>query len=215
MLQYSSMTTAAAHREFIPGTTGWSVEDLDDPAIEALWSAGRYEIVEGVLTIMPPAYYDGGLALKRLIRIVEQYTEQVGLGDGFATEVDLILGAQRLPVVDAAFLTPDDRERQRQAHAASGRKPQLTYGRILVAPTLIIESISEGHESHDRETKRRWYAEAGVPNYWLLDANARSLECLVLDGPDYRLDASGKADAQIRPSLFHGLVIPLSKLWAT
>ena len=208
------MTTAAAHRKFVPGTTGWSVDDLDDPAIERLWNKGRYEIVEGVLTRMPPAMYDGGMALQRLVRLVANHAESIGLGDGFAFEVDLILNERRLPVVDACFLTPQEQEAQKIAHAARGRRKHLKYGRILVPPMLIIESVSEGHEAHDRETKRAWYAEARVPNYWILDAIQRSLECLVLEGTSYRVDQSGSNDAELRPGAFAGLVIPLGKLWA-
>ena len=203
-------------RKFVPGTTGWSVDDLDDPAVEALWNRGRYEIVEGVLTLMPPpAMYDGSLALKRLVRTFDDYAIGAGMGDGFAFEVDIILGKLRLPVVDACFLTPQEQEAQKRAHAAQKKKAKrnLKYGRILVPPTLIIESLSKGHESHDRETKRRWYAEARVPNYWLLDADNRALECLVLDGADYRVDQSGRDDAELKPQAFPGLVIQLAKLW--
>jgi Uma2 family endonuclease len=207
------MTTDVAHREFIPGTTGWSVDDLDDPEIERLWNQGRYEIVEGVLTIMPAAYYESGITLQRLLFMLRDHTVRHGLGDGFATEVDLILNKKRLARVDAIFLTPADQEKQKQAHAARGTRSDLKYGRILVPPTLLIESVSRGHESHDRETKRGWYAEARIPNYWLLDAQQRSLECLVLDGTAYRVDQSGMTDAELRPALFPGLVIALARLW--
>jgi Uma2 family endonuclease len=207
------MSTDTVHREFIPGTTGWTADDLEDPEIERLWNAGRYEIVEGVLTIMPPAYYDGGFALKRLCRILEDYTVTHGLGDGVVTEVDLVLNRRRLPIVDAIFLTPDELKRQREAHAKTGRRKALKYGRILIPPTLIIESISLGHEAHDRETKRRWYAEAGVPNYWLLDAQQRSLECLVLTGSEYRTDQVGRNADVLHPSSFPALEIPLTRLW--
>jgi Uma2 family endonuclease len=208
------MTTIAPHRRLIPGTTGWTVDDLDDPHIERLWSLGRYEIVEGVLTLMAAAAFDGGLALTRLIRIVSNYTLANGLGDTLATEVDLILNKRRLPIVDAVYLSPDDLVKQKAAHAATGKRKKLKYGRILVPPTLVIESISLEHESHDRETKRGWYAEASIPNYWLLDGQQRSLECLVLEGADYRVDQAGHNTDELKPSLFPGLVIPLGQLWA-
>jgi hypothetical protein len=207
------MSVEVAQREFIPGTTGWCVDDLDDAEIERLWLQGRYEIVEGVLTLRAPGYFYGGVALHRLICLLADYTSATGLADGFATGVDLILNKRRLAVVDAVFLSPEDQRKQEQANAQRGRK-KLKYGRILIAPTLIIESISQGHEVHDRETKRQWYAEARVPNYWLLDAMERSLDCLILDGADYRVDQAGRNDAELRPSLFPGLTIPLGKLWA-
>ena len=111
------------------------------------------------------------------------------------------------------FLSPDDQEKQKQTHAHAGGGRFLTYGRVLIPPTLVIESLSLGHEAHDRETKRRWYAEAKVPNYWLLDVQERALDCLVLDGADYRVDQSGRHDADVRPSAFPGLVISLGQLW--
>jgi Uma2 family endonuclease len=208
------MTTIAPHREFVPGTTGWSVDDLDDPAIERLWCQGRYEIVEGVLTVMAPAFFDGGYALQRLLFVLRDHTEARGIEGAFATAVDMILNKRRLPVVDAVFMCAEDLERQKNAHAATGKRRQLKYGRLLVPPTLVIESVSLGHEAHDRETKRGWYAEAGIPNYWLLDAQQRSLECLVFESDDYRIDQSGRNADEIKPTLFPGLVIPLAQLWA-
>ncbi len=208
------MTDVLTERDFVPGTTGWSVDDLDDPAIEALWLAGKYEIVEGVLTTMPPAYYDGSYALKKLIKLIDRHLEQRDPDGEVVQEVDLVLGKRRVPVVDAIYLSPEDRARAKQANAERGPRNDYKYGRILIPPTLVIESLSRGHESHDRETKRRWYAEAGVPNYWLLDAAVRSLECLVLDGTAYRTDAAGLHEAELRPALFPGLVVPLGTLWA-
>jgi Uma2 family endonuclease len=208
------MIIIAPHRRLIPGTTGWTIDDLDDPQIERLWSLGRYEIVEGVLTLMPAAYFDGGVALDNLLFLTRVHIHAQKLNWLVAREVDMVLNKRRLPVVDAVLLSSDDQQKQKAAHAATGKRKQLRYGRILVAPTLVIESISYGHEAHDRETKRRWYAEAGIPNYWLLDAQQRSLECLVLEGADYRVDQSGRNADEIKPSLFPGLVIPLAQLWA-
>lgn len=207
------MSTELEHRPFIPGTTGWSADDLDDPHIERLWSEGRYEIVEGVLTEMAAAMFDSGLALERLLRILANHTLARGLGDAFATEVDMILGARRVPIVDAVFLSPDDLVKQKAAHAATRKRTQLKYGRILIPPTLVIESISLGHEAHDRETKRAWYAQAKIPNYWLLDAQQQALECLVLQGTDYRTDQSGRGADELHPSLFPGLILALGRLW--
>lgn len=213
MTRIQGMSTDLTHREFIPGTTGWSVRDLDDPEIEKLWAAGRYEIVEGVLTQMAAAYFDGGSALQELIHILRTYADSRHLHAKIATEVDIIRGAHRLPVADAVYLSADDQQKQKAAHAAEQRG-RLKYGRILIPPTLVIESVSLGHEAHDRETKRGWYAEAGIPNFWILDAAKRSLDCLILDGATYRVDQTGTETSTLTPTLFPGLSIELSTLWA-
>jgi Uma2 family endonuclease len=199
-------------RAFEVGTTGWSVNDLDDPRIDRLWAAGRYEIVEGVLTTMPAAYRDGTLPLSRLRRIIERYLDRIGDKSEFTNEDDFVLTPTRVVRVDLMLMTPEEERRQRAANAKRGR-PNLRIGRVIVPPTLIVKSISPGHETHDRVTKRRWFAEAKVPHYWLLDAYARSLECLVLDGESYRVDQSGKDASELRPALFPGLVIGLDELW--
>ena len=116
---------------------------------------------------------------------------------------------------DAVYLDADAKRRQRDAVKATrpGRDPKRT--RILVPPTLVIESVSPGHEVHDRDIKRRWYAEFGVRHYWILNAFEQSLECLLLSGDraEYRTEASGRGADEIRPSLFPGLTIPLAEIW--
>jgi hypothetical protein len=93
-------------RRFVVGTTGWSVEDLDDPRIERLWDRGRYEIVEGVLTRMPPAYFDGALPIGRLQSLIAVHLAAQGQRGDFAPEVDFIVGRRRVARVDLMFLTP-------------------------------------------------------------------------------------------------------------
>jgi len=200
-------------RPFEPGTTGWTVDDLDDPQIERQWEMGAYEIVEGVLTKMPPAYYDGNICVGRLVRIVERHLDAAQIPGEFTFESDLVLGSQRLARPDAVFLTPEQHRQQKELNARRSTGRKLTYGRLLIPPTLIIESISPGHERHDRDIKRDWYAQARVPNYWLLDGYSKSLECLILDGPTYRTDQAGQSKDELHPSLFPGLSIALAKLW--
>jgi Uma2 family endonuclease len=137
---------------------------------------------------------------------------QHGPHGSFSIEVDIVVDETRVAVADAVFLSKQERIRQNDASKRAG-KIDATRTRILVPPTLIIESVSPGHESHDRLTKRRWYAEFGVPNYWILDAYQRSLECLILDAGVYKVDQSGSNDAELRPSAFSDLVLRLHDLW--
>src|SRR2546423_10789024 len=89
-------------RPFGPGTTGWTAADLDDPEIERQWFRGRYEIVEGVLTEMPAAYFAGGESLSNLIYLMRIQ----GVKARFATEVDIVVSARRVARSDAAALLP-------------------------------------------------------------------------------------------------------------
>jgi Uma2 family endonuclease len=207
-------TLTTSSKRFKVGTIGWTADDLDDPEIERRWERGRYEIVEGVLTRMPAAYFEGAFPLGRLLIRIQRHLDAHGPAGDFAPEVDLILNRRRVAVADLIFMTPEDVRRQREAHARHGRpRPGVRFGRLRVPPTLVIESVSPGHAEHDTETKSRWYAEAGVPNYWLLRAYRRALDCLVLEGDTYRVDQAGRENDQVRPSVFPGLVLSLAELW--
>ena len=199
-------------RPFVPGTTGWTADDLNDPEIERQWERGAYEIVEGVLTTMPPAYFDGSIALQNLIDVLNEYFRRTKQRGAFGPEADLVIGKKRIARVDAAWMSLADLARQKAANASRGKKG-LRYGRLLVPPTLVIESVSMGHEDHDTETKSRWYAEFRIPNYFILDAYARTLECLVLRGKKYAIDSEGKDDEEIRPAAFPGLTVRLKDVW--
>jgi putative restriction endonuclease len=138
-------------KKFEPGTTGWSARDLEDPAIEREWFRGSYEIVEGVLTKMPPAYFTGGSALYELMSRVSGHLKDRGIKARFAPKVEVIVGEIRVPRADAALLTDEDMRRQRKAAG----KHDLDRALLLVPPTLIIESVSPGHEAHDWSTKKQ------------------------------------------------------------
>jgi Uma2 family endonuclease len=188
------------------------VDDLEDPAIERQWFNGPYEIVDGVLTKTPPAYFAGGESLFLLMTLAREHAAKLGTKARFSTEVDIVCSRRRVARSDAAMLLPDDTARQNAAARKVG-KTDLKRTRIYVPPTLVIESMSVGHEDHDREVKRVWYAEFGVPHYWLLDAYEETLQCLRLSGGAYEIDAEGKGPAVIRPSLFPGLSLNLKDLW--
>src|SRR5438552_6337621 len=154
---------AVSSRPFEAGTTGWTASDLDDPAIEAQWVRGNYEIVEGVLTKMPPAYFVGGNAAFNLMALLKSYSTERGLNYRLAPEAEIVIDELRVPRCDGVLLSPDDAQRQDRAAAALGKTDRARV-RILVPPTLVIESVSPGHEQHDRRTKKAWYGEFVIGN---------------------------------------------------
>ena len=200
-------------RRFLPGTTGWTEDDLYDPRIERLWERGRYEIVEGVLTKMPPALIEGSLPLDKLVDQVKDHLRRHSIPGNFGFELDLVINKIRVPRVDVVFLTPEQLQQQAVEQAKLTPRRKLRYGRLRVAPELVIESISPGHELHDRHTKHRWYSGFGIPNYWLFDAHRRTLECLRLKQGEYQEDVAGKDLEEIAPTMFPGLTIQLGRIW--
>ncbi len=108
-----------------------------------------------------------------------------------------------------------------------GRKPDASVflvadgvpprrGPVRSPPHLMIEVVSMGARDvrRDRVEKPSEYATFGVKHLWLVDPEARTLECLRL-GPDGQYVRSFAAtEGSIEVPGFEGLVLVLDALWA-
>jgi Uma2 family endonuclease len=61
----------------------------------------------------------------------------------------------------------------------------LTTQGVRGAPDLVVEILSPSTRSRDLGIKLRAYQAAGVPNYWIADPRARTLEERVLGEDGY------------------------------
>jgi Uma2 family endonuclease len=207
------MTQALIHRAFVPGTTGWTVDDIREPQNLRRWSEGRHELVEGVLTTMPPQGLHTVRPLDRLRRLIERHLDASEQSAECLTEVDVQLSPSRIVRPDMILMTADQLSRQRELEEEQHLGVE-DYCPIFVWPTLIVESVSPGHQQHDRVTKRTWYAEAGIAQYWLLTAHERSLVCLEPQNGRYLESVAGRDDQTILGPACGGITIPLATLWA-
>ena len=107
-------------------------------------------------------------------------------------------------------IMPDVQFYRRGNEPSADQAQGLTDGR----PDLVVEIVSPSSARYDRVTKLRWYAGLGVPEYWIVDPQARTLERLVLREGAYVIAASLADDETFAPDSFEGLVLPLVRLWA-
>lgn len=98
-------------------------------------------------------------------------------------------------------LTPHDIVRPDLAGWRRDRLPQPWDVRpIDTRPDWVCEIVSPSNAALDRVTKRKLYA-AGIPHYWIVDPDARTLEAFRLSGERW-LDAGSydeRATARIEP----------------
>ncbi len=115
--------------------------------------------------------------------------------------------------VDVA-LGPNDIVRPDLAGWRRERLPQPGAARpIEVVPDWVCEVLSPSTAARDRFTKRRLYARAGIPYYWLIDPELRGLEALVLrDGVWVELGVyDDTATARIAP--FDAIELEIGRLF--
>jgi Uma2 family endonuclease len=77
----------------------------------------------------------------------------------------------------------------------------------------VVEILSPSTAMIDRTRKRELYARYGVPNYWLVDLEARDIEACVLRSGEHIVAArvSGTEPVDLPP--FVGLGLVPASLW--
>lgn len=162
------------------------------------------EIIDGVLRTHPrPSFRHGGSASALNIRLGNAF--QFGGQDGpggwvFVVEPELKLGSQ-IVVPDLAAW-----KKERLSMA-----PETSYSEI--APDWICEVLSASTERRDRTVKKRIYADASIPHFWIIDPRLQTLEVLELrDGFWTELGAWNSADV-VSAVPFDAISFSLADLW--
>jgi Uma2 family endonuclease len=158
------------------------------------------ELIDGELleVEVPTRAHERLVAL--LIHFLCAWAEEHGgetLGSGY-----------KVRITDKRGVMPDV-QFYRAGHEPRGQDQGLARGH----PDLVVEIVSPSSVRYDRVKKMTWYASIGVPEYWIVDPSARTLERLVLDAGRFAIADALEGGAVFRPESFDGLEIPLSRLW--
>ena len=86
---------------------------------------------------------------------------------------DVILSDQDIVQPDIVFLSRD-------------RLEIFNDLNIVGAPDLVVEILSPSTRARDLRQKRDLYERSGVKEYWIVDADEKTLTMLALDGGRYR-----------------------------
>jgi Uma2 family endonuclease len=158
----------------------------------------RYEILEGELYVTPAPSPLHQRVSKRLQRQLEGYFEARGLGEVFNAPIDLILTHHDVVQPDLVVVVEP---RQVSARGIEG------------APLLVVEVLSLSTRTQDRTVKARRYAALGIPHYWIVDPEARRIECYRAAAGAYAATREVEGDATLVPTDWPGLTIALADLW--
>jgi Uma2 family endonuclease len=123
----------------------------------------RYEIHDGELSVTPaPGSGHQGVSMT-LGSALHAYVTTRHLGRIFAAPIDVMLSDTTIVQPDLVFIAID------RASIISARG-------IEGAPTLVVEILSPSTARIDRSRKLQLYARHGVPYYWIVDSDMRSID---------------------------------------
>lgn len=140
--------------------TDWTVDMLD-----ALPDDGqRYELIDGELFVTPSPGYWHQFVLGELYVRVHAYLRGSSIGRVLFSPSDI-----RRDDVSRNRVQPDLYVLRLQ----DGVKPAYPFG--LGDLLLAVEVASPGNPRYDYHTKRTLYLASGVPEYWVVDPEARNI----------------------------------------
>jgi Uma2 family endonuclease len=137
----------------------WTVDD-----VHALPDDGnRYEVIDAELFVTPAPRWRHQAAVNELWTLLHAYLKSERVGYALTAPADVIFSRTRLVQPDV-FVVP----------LVNGRRPEqfTDVGRLLLA----VEVLSPSTARADRVTKRTLFRDEGVPEYWIVDCDARTFE---------------------------------------
>ena len=161
---------------------------------------GIWELVDGVLEQVPPPSYDHQNLIDFLVSMINLFQMGLPAPIGWAVSgIGVVLAEQRAPTPDMVYL--------------SAERGNLIQGSFVEGlPDLIVEALSTDR-ARDLVMKRQWYAEAGIPEYWVLDPANDVLTMLQLSGDEYVTRAElTRADTLTTPAI-PSFALPMAQLF--
>ena len=133
----------------------------------------RYEIVNGVLVMSPSPDGSHQDAVLRIAHYLLTYVEFAGLGKVRVAPFDV-------------ELSPGDVFQPDVLVVLNAHLHRVKEKKVVGAPDLVVEVASQSTAAYDRITKYEKYAKAGVPEFWIANAKARTVQVSVLESDQYR-----------------------------
>jgi Uma2 family endonuclease len=156
------------------------IESLDVDDLASLPTGYRYELHEGNLVIMTPSTYWHKVMARRLMLMLYAAGLEVLQDTGIRGDRPR---DSRLPDLGVVTALPAD-------VADYSNLPGSAFG-------LVIEIVSENSANGEYSEKAQWYAERGIPEYWIVDRTPERThdDALVLI---HRLTLSAGTPAYVR-----------------
>jgi Uma2 family endonuclease len=147
------------------------------PAVKRRWTARevraliaenplltpRYELVDGELLVTPSPGFGHQRAVARLLIALGLYCERERVGTPLTSPFDVELEPETITQPDIFVLSADEGHRLQHE------------GLPAFSLLLTVEVLSPSSSRHDRVRKRPLY-QRNVPEYWIVDLDARLFE---------------------------------------
>lgn len=135
----------------------WTLEELHSLPDDG----NKYELIRGELFVTPAPTDPHETAGARLTRLLVPYVDREELG--------YVYHPRAVVRFEDSEVEPDLMVRQPHPN------PDDPDWATAPTPSLVVEIASRSTRKRDREQKRALYMDAGVPEYWIVDGDSRTI----------------------------------------
>jgi len=157
------------------------------------------ELSKGELVMPPHPTRSHQAAVQEFFIRLRAFVQERNLGEVYIAPLPVRLWPGKIREPDVLFMAREHRERM--AEQAFG------------PPDLVMEVLSPSTRSTDRVEKFAEYAQAGIPEYWIADPDARTAEVFILRAGVYELLGKWGADETAHSALLGGFQVRVGDLF--
>ena len=170
-------------------------------ALEPPPGGGHYELIAGVLYMVPPPTFPHDLAASRLVLVFAAYA---------AAHRDRCM----LFVPRAAVWTLADTYLEPDLFLVTMERVRAMDAGRLESADLVVEILSPGSAVYDRTAKADTYAALGVRELWLVDLSRHEIEQRVLEAGRWRVAVTAKPGHALHAHVLPGLTVNVADIFA-
>lgn len=160
----------------------------------------RYELYDGEVFVVPAPLPRHQVTQHRIVQVLDTYARQSG---GFVVDspIDIVFSDYDVLQPDVMFFS-------------AARRHLVDLDRVIRnAPDLCVEVLSPSTAVTDRGKKMQMFARYGVPEYWIVDPIAATIEIYELDAGRYGLRARVAGAEQVRSPTLAGFTFVASSIF--
>jgi Uma2 family endonuclease len=187
----------------------WQIAKLFPP--QGHWSESSYlsfteslnqlvELVDGRVEVLEMPTKSHQKIVHHLLNVILAFLTEHRLGDAIGAPYRIRLRGETFREPDIAVYLTEHLDRFEERYGGT--------------PDIVFEVVSDDAASRarDYEDKRRDYAEAGVPEYWIVDPHEQRVVVLGLTGSEYSVHGEFGSGDTATSRLLSGLRISVADL---
>lgn len=187
----------------------WEIATLF-PA-QGAWSEEEYlelntnhlvEFSHGTIEVLPMPSIPHQRLVRALFKLLEQFVLAHNLGEVLFAPVRVQLWPGKYREPDVVFIAKSADQRDQE--------------QFWLGADLVMEVVSPDKQSRERDwvKKKQDYAQAGIPEYWIVDPGLQTISVLYLQEEEYTVHGEFQMGEQATSRLLPGFIADVSAVFA-